>query len=149
MRTDGFFTMPIGGFFRANTQLSQMAIADESISSISPSNIQDLLASKSPQIKAISEVIENFRTAIIEKDKAKFVNLFYGPNISWIGVLGDSTYSVKKNKNADALKADGSNNFDYSKWMDGVIAASKLSFEEKFWNISIQTDGDIASVIRL
>ncbi|TDK62790.1 nuclear transport factor 2 family protein [Sapientia aquatica] len=101
---------------------------------------------KTDSIREISQVIEDFRSAIISKDKDKFVRLFYGTEIPWIGVSGDATYQAQHAKNPSATKAGGTNAFSYSKWIDGMINASNLSFEGKFWNITIDTDSDVATV---
>ncbi|MFT5294998.1 MAG: hypothetical protein ACI9YH_001008 [Colwellia sp.] len=61
-------------------------------------NKNDLSASDIAKYDAIEEVVEDFRIAIINKDKTKFLNLFHKGEIPWIGVFSESSLKyVQKN----------------------------------------------------
>ena len=95
--------------------------------------------------RQIEEVIETFRTAIIDKDKDRFIRLFLHENVTWQRVLSDEGLQRVREKQPEAAKA----RFDPQKtplsFIEGIVANDRR-IEEKFWNTRIETDGDIASV---
>ena len=93
----------------------------------------------------IEAVVEAFRTAIIDKDKERFVKLFLHENITWQSVKGDETLAFVRQKTPDAAKVAVNPQKTYLSFIDGIVAAKEKQ-EEKFWNIKIDTDGDVASV---
>jgi hypothetical protein len=94
------------------------------------------------ELKAIHLIIEAFRLSIIQKDKPRFEKLFHTNNIPWIGVFSDDSLAFIREKNAEANKLSSSNYLDFINW----IVSNKSLIEEKFWNINIQTEQNIASV---
>lgn len=94
----------------------------------------------------IGKVIEDFRTAIIEKDKARFLGLFLKDSpVVWQDVVDDANLHERRKNKPDAKKlrvdlADGPVSF-----IEGIVSESGRS-EETFDNIRIETDGDVASV---
>lgn len=94
----------------------------------------------------IEAVVEAFRTAIIDKDKGRFVELFLHENITWQSVKGDETLQRLRLKQPEALKVSVNPEKTFMSFIDGIVAAKEKQ-EEKFWNIKIDTDGDVASVI--
>lgn len=97
--------------------------------------------------REIGAVIELFRTAIIDKDKARFMNLFpEGGTVAWQDVTGDANLHALRKARPQAKKVDvdpdGNNHVAF---IDGIVAQGERT-EETFDNISIDTDGDIASV---
>ena len=55
--------------------------------------------------QAIRQVIETFRTAIIDKDKARFVPLFLHEKITWQAVMEDGSLARIRAKRPQAIKA--------------------------------------------
>ncbi|GAB3377723.1 Cif family virulence factor [Lysobacter fragariae] len=94
------------------------------------------------QIKA---VIEDFRTAIIDHDSARFTRLFLHETPIWQRVLGDEGLKRLRAKNPAATKVAIDPEKTYRSFIEGIVADSRRT-EETFGNIRIDTDGDIASV---
>ncbi len=93
----------------------------------------------------INGVIESFRLSIINKDKEKFTSLLAKADIPWIGVL-DSTYIAHRTQDyPDFHVARRSFEGSPTAFIDGVIK-NPAPVEEQFRNISIDSDGNIASV---
>lgn len=95
----------------------------------------------------IGIVIEAFRTAIIDKDKAKFLALFPGSGpVTWQSVIGDDYLRQLRLKQPGTGKADPGADKTHLSFIDG-IARDKASKAETFENIRIDTDGEVASVV--
>jgi len=94
----------------------------------------------------IEAVVEAFRTAIIDKDKERFVKLFLHENITWQNVIGDSNLQQLREKKPEAGKVRFKPDSNYVSFIDGIISSNK-KLEEKFWNTKIDTDGDVASIL--
>lgn len=94
---------------------------------------------------AIERVVESFRTAIIARDKDRFLGLFLQDNVNWQPVLGDDSLARVRSKRPDAVKArlDPANN--HRAFADNVVRSAESS-EEVFSNVRIDTDGDLATV---
>jgi hypothetical protein len=95
-----------------------------------------------PDIRA---VIDSFRTAIIQRDKPRFLNLFVSPDIPWQGVLTDDGLAQLKHLDPKAVKVAYDSRSTPTAFIESIIR-SKKSSEEKFSNIKIDTDGDVATV---
>lgn len=96
----------------------------------------------------IKAVVETFRTAVVNKDKASFLKLFFNENASWIGVTSDKGLKLLKEKKKDASQPDPDKIFSQdnpTKFIDGLIANPR-HFEEKFSNVRVDTDGNIGVV---
>lgn len=103
------------------------------------------IAAKELHITQISAVVETFRTALINKEKDKFLQLFIAGTIPWIGVIdGDDLVRIRKEQ--PGFKSPRANTGStHVKFIEGIVA-SPIRQEEKFWNIKIDTDGNIATV---
>lgn len=86
----------------------------------------------------VAQVIEAFRTAIIDKDEQKFVDLFYEKGIPWIGVEGAKRSGMLPSQS-------GIYTSSYRGFISWVVSTEKKA-EEKFQDVHIITDGEIASV---
>ena len=97
---------------------------------------------------AIEQVLESFRTSLINKDKATYMSLFFSDkseDIGWQFVSEDTRLEHIRKAKPDAIKARHIPSNNFVGLIDGAIA-SKDSREETFSNVSIDTDGEIASV---
>ncbi len=97
--------------------------------------------------REIGVVIEDFRRAIIDKDKPRFLKLFpEGGRIAWQDAIGDASLQAVRRKKPDAPKVKIDPADSHLSFIDGIVE-DKRSAEETFDNVRIDTDGDIASVI--
>ncbi|MBO9883271.1 nuclear transport factor 2 family protein [Xanthomonas sp. D-109] len=94
---------------------------------------------------AIHAVVESFRTAIIERDKPKFLSLFVKPDLPWQSVLTDRSLAKVRNESPKAIKARFKTENNPTAFID-EIANSPTSSEETFSNVKIDSDGDVATV---
>ena len=97
---------------------------------------------------AIKQVVESFRTSLINKDKAAYMSLFFSDkpeDIGWQFVSEDTRLEHIRKTKPDAIKARQIPSNNFISLIDGAIA-TKEPREETFSNVSIDTDGEIASV---
>jgi hypothetical protein len=105
-------------------------------------------AAKAGEREKIEHVVETFRVSIIKKDKGSFMKLFYSDTIPWIGVTTDKSLA---RENANKPKPDMPDEAKIfaggspSKFIDGIVKRAHLT-EEKFENVRIDSDGDVAQV---
>ena len=93
----------------------------------------------------IRAVVEDFRTSIIAKDKTRFLALFHGMSIPWLAVYEDKSLAKIRERKADFPKADPLNTPGPDQFIDFIVKEQQR-LEEKFRNVRIQTDGQIANV---
>ncbi len=96
-------------------------------------------------IRQIEAVIEAFRTSIIDKDKDRFVQLFLDQGGTWQPVKSDERLLRLRMADPDVVKVRIHPEVNYLSFIDGIVAAKERQ-EERFWNIVLDTDGDIAAV---
>lgn len=96
--------------------------------------------------RQVERVIDAFRTAIIDKDRARFLALFpaTGP-VTWQDVIADANLERLRKARPDAAKVGIDPANTPRAFIDGIVSDPKRS-EETFEDIEIDTDGDIASV---
>ena len=94
---------------------------------------------------AIHAVIEDFRSAIVEKDKAKFLDLFLHDGATWQAVTSDERLAQARSREPGVAKAAFDPGQGPEAFIDGIVRDPKRN-EETFANVSIDTDGDAASV---
>lgn len=99
----------------------------------------------SSDIAEINRVIESFKTAMVERDRERFLSLFLHDRVVWQGVNGDATLERMRIKLPKATKAPINPKNTHITFIDGIIKDPKRN-EEVFNNVRIDTDGDIASV---
>ena len=95
-----------------------------------------------PEIRA---VIESFRTAIIERDKPRFLALFLQPDAPWQSVNGDASLAEIRRKYPEAIKARFKAENNPTAFIDAMVKSEKPK-EETFSNIRIDADADVATV---
>jgi len=104
-------------------------------------------SSSQVEVTKIEAVVEAFRASIINKNKEVFINLFYNETVPWLGVASDQTLAFAppppaKKGARQRSKVRGSN---YLSFIDWIVSTPK-AIEEKFWDVKILHDSDIASV---
>ena len=102
----------------------------------------DIVLTHQTALTEINSIVEDFRLSIINKDKARFKQLFYAEDIPWLGVFTPTSLAFVHKKNPKAAPISQSN---YSDFIDWILSQSG-AVEEKFWNIKILTDQSVASV---
>jgi hypothetical protein len=90
---------------------------------------------------AVLAVVEQFRTAIIAKDKARLDSLFLPAGVSWVQVLGPKLYGPGS-KAPDAQPVAPGTQTAFSDF----VAGEKQRVEERFSGLDIKTDGALATV---
>jgi hypothetical protein len=100
---------------------------------------------KQTENQNIAMVIEAFRLAIINKDKPVFVNLFYNETVPWLGVVSDKTMAGASKSKERERKRNKVSGGEYLSFIDWIVSTPKV-IEEKFWDIKILHDSDVATV---
>nr|WP_313510429.1 nuclear transport factor 2 family protein [Stenotrophomonas geniculata] len=99
-------------------------------------------------IEAIEQVVESFRTSLINKDKPTYMDLFFSDkpeDIGWQYVSEDVRLQDIRKAKPEPIKARQIPANNFIALIDGAVASPKPK-EEKFSNTKIETDGDVASV---
>ena len=93
-------------------------------------------------VKAIEQVVEAFRTSLINKDKPTYMGLFFSDkpeDIGWQFVSEDVRLQDIRKAKPDAIKARQIPANNFIALIDGAMASPKPK-EEKFSNTKIETD---------
>jgi len=99
-------------------------------------------------IAALQQVVQAFQTAIIDKDKARFLGLFFSDRpeqVTWQAVVDDASLATIQKTRPQAIKARYRPDNHVVAFIDGVVA-SPVREEETFSDVRIDTDGEVASV---
>lgn len=105
-------------------------------------------ATRPDDLASLRQVVEDFRVSILEKDKPRFTRLFFSNRpelITWQSVLDDPSLRWVQNTRPQALKARHRPDNNFMAFIDGIVE-SKASEEERFSDVKIDTDGEIASI---
>ena len=100
-------------------------------------------------VAAVREVVEAFRTSIINKDKATFVNLFISEkpeDVTWQMVDDDARVARLKKIVPEARRVVKWPENNFLAMIDTTTRPGSEPSEEVFRDIVIDTDGEIASV---
>jgi len=89
----------------------------------------------------LRKVLDTFMISLKTKDSTSLYNLFYDGNVTWVGVYKDKTQQKRIEKDTNALNYKIA---DYKTWFRSTTKGSIK--EEKFYNVNIDTDGNIASI---
>lgn len=95
---------------------------------------------------AIRDVVERFRTTIIARDKAGFLALFLPGTVAWESAIGDESLRRLREKQPQAQKVKPDPKHNPVSFIDSIVTDPEPS-EEKFRNLRIDGDGDVASVV--
>lgn len=99
-------------------------------------------------VAAIQDVVEKFRTSIINRDKTTFVTLFFSEKpeqVVWQFSNDDARIARFRKTKPEARKARHLPEVNYLTFIDSIVA-SKNASEEVFKDIRIDTDGEIGAV---
>lgn len=99
-------------------------------------------------VAAIRQVVEQFRSSIIHKDRAEFMALFFSEDparVTWQFVIDDRRLERIRAHKPDALKARYLPQSNHVQFIDAVVA-SPVRNEEVFSGIRVDTDGEAAAV---
>ena len=99
-------------------------------------------------LAALQQVVEAFRSSIVKKDKTTFMNLFFSDKpemITWQAVVDDPSLQWIRQTRPQALKARHRSDNNFVSFIDGIVASAGNE-EEKFSDINIDTDGEVASI---
>ena len=106
------------------------------------------LAADTQDEAAVRQVVESFRTALIAKDKAAYMRLFFSDKpeeIGWQFVSEDTRLAHIREKKPDAIKARRIPGNNFVSLIDSVVATPEAR-EETIDDLKIETDGEIAAV---
>lgn len=99
--------------------------------------------------REIGHVLESFSQALLEKDKARYMSLFFSDRpeeIGWQHVSEDTRLTEIRKIKPDAIKARRLPGNNFISLIDESVGTTE-SREERFYNVKIDTDGEIASVL--
>lgn len=99
-----------------------------------------------PDVARIESVIEAFRLSIIDKDQDRFLALFLPGTVTWQSVRGDERLQLQRERQPTAKKVSIDSGRTHLSFIQNIVNDSE-PLEEKFRNVRIDTDGDIATVI--
>lgn len=94
----------------------------------------------------IEGVVEAFRTAIIDKDKGKFMQLFLREDTTWITSVKESSRDLMLARHPDKPRPPKTDVPGTPRTFIDFIAARSARSEETFDNVRIDTDGEVAQV---
>jgi ketosteroid isomerase-like protein len=96
--------------------------------------------------KDIEKVVGEFKSAIVNKDKAAFLSLFYSGTVSWVGVISEETKAMLVDKDPRFAQQPRIMPGTPAVFIDG-IAANEYTTREDTENLRIYADGNVANVI--
>ena len=105
-------------------------------------------ASASEDLENIEKVLEEFRTSIIKKERSRFLQLFFGGAIPFIGVTTDRSLAWENANKPSSNTPNSEKLFSTSnprKFIDGIVN-NAARIEQTFDKVRIETDGDVGQV---
>jgi len=103
---------------------------------------------ESSDVIAIKQVVEALRMSLTNKDKATYTSLFFSDkpqDIGWQFVSEDIRLEQIRKTKPDSIKARQIPSINFIGVIDAAVATREPR-EETFSNVSVDTDGEIASV---
>lgn len=94
----------------------------------------------------IEGVVEAFRSAIIDKDKEKFMELFLSENTTWITSVTERSRDLMLARHPDRPRPPKTDVPGTPRTFIEFIAADNARDEETFDKVRIDTDGEVAQV---
>ena len=99
--------------------------------------------------REIGNVLKSFSQALFEKDKPRYMSLFFSDKpeeVGWQHVSEDVRLAEIRKTKPDAIKARRHPGNNFVSLIDESVGTVE-SREERFFNVKIDTDGEIASVL--
>ncbi|MCA6422463.1 MAG: hypothetical protein IM568_06560 [Flavobacterium sp.] len=93
--------------------------------------------------KEIQNLINEFKSAIKNKDSVALTNLFYNKKVLWISVAHDKSFEYGKKLDPKVKEIEQSGAYE----LLNDPQLKDIGLEEKFYNINIFTDGKLATVV--
>ena len=90
----------------------------------------------------VQHVIDAYHAAVLAHDGSRLASLFLPQGSTWINVLSDGAYARVKAKSPNATRVHVSSYSDFAK----LVSSSKVLFNPTHTNLTIHSDGTIASV---
>ncbi len=91
---------------------------------------------------AMTQLINDFKESIIQKDSIRFNALFFSESVDFTGIMSKKTeWSIKK----DYSEFEGVSVSDHRSFIRDICKSSKEQ-EERFYNLSLSSDGAIGSI---
>lgn len=95
----------------------------------------------------IEQVIETFRTAIVNKDEKTFLRLFLKENITWTGVITDASIErMYANRPKPEMKRPSKFFSSSPRQFIKFVVKDKEKIDETISNVRIDSDGDVGLV---
>lgn len=97
--------------------------------------------------RQIEKIVEQFRVAIVNKDKDSFMKLFLREDITWASAYEDASLDRIMANRTDKSLPRPKKSFSSSprKFIEGIAKAAE-PLEETFENVRIDADEDVAQV---
>jgi hypothetical protein len=93
-------------------------------------------------VKAINQVVDSFKAAIIAHDGATLGGLFLQDHDSWLSVPDQATWATIKARNPAARQVMVGSWRQFAEF----VKTSPKQVEERFYNVRIDTNGTVGSV---
>ncbi|MEO0337993.1 MAG: hypothetical protein AAF242_02150 [Bacteroidota bacterium] len=91
---------------------------------------------------AMSDLITEFKESIIQKDSLRFDSLFFSQSVDFTGIMSKKTeWSIKKGY----PEFQGIAVSDHKSFISDICKSPKKQ-EEKFYNLSLSSDGAIGAI---
>ena len=90
----------------------------------------------------VQHVLDAYHSAVLSHDGARLASLFLPQGSIWINVLSDEAYARVKAKSPNAARIRVGSYTDFAK----LVSTSKASLDPTHTNMTIHTDGTVASV---
>lgn len=117
------------------------------ISGFSVESIEDRLLEFQADIETLNEMVSEFMRCIKERDKEAFLKLFYHEKTPWLGKFDKESEKIACANNPNVINEHGVFDISMNTFVNSMVTPpDSLRFEEKFSNLTIDTDGLIASI---
>jgi SnoaL-like domain len=99
------------------------------------------VAQDSPKAQ-VQQVVDRFQTSLKAKDTQALSALFLPESKAWITTLGEPSFTNVKAKHPEVTRYKSGSLQEFTDF----VGKAKVSVEERFHHVRIETDGSVASV---
>lgn len=103
-------------------------------------------ADQQQTLMEINFVVDEFRQSILLADKERFMRLFLNDKVIWQKVYSPEALVEERLKDANRQRVTFDPASTHQAFIDKIVKNGGV-VEEKFHNLAIETDGNIASVV--